>query len=178
MRSTIDVCNVCGDRGVNADTGCSCDPPARVSPMPTTELRVLFCGHAQYVEPHAPTARCVVCHTPQHVRPLDECVHVYDTTTNGPRLLYPEKRRGVWVLHRTLRDYGRYLPSWTVSHVPTGAAVAKDIEKLEDAVRLLEALPVGFAPHAGFGPAAADACGRRRDAPAVKDAIERWTRGD
>ena len=173
--STIDVCNVCGDRGVNSETGCSCDPEPARAPGPPMELRVLSCGHAQYVDLPAPFAvRCLVCHTQHTVYPLSECIRIFDTNTNGDRLLRPDARRGVWALHRTLRPEGRFDKSWTISHVPTGAALEKSIETRERAVALLASLPEDFAPHAGFGPAGAAATGRRRNADEIKALLERW----
>lgn len=101
-------------------------------------------------------------------------IKVFDTSTEGEREVDAYSVRGVWAVHRTLHLEGRLsTDNYTVTHVPTGAAIVKQVG-LDDAQQLADRLPLEFAANAGFGRAAVLAAGNRKDALEVQAVLARW----
>lgn len=62
--------------------------------------------------------------------------------------------RGVWAAHLDIHHGNVLGPRWTVTHVPTGGSLRKDMT-LEQAEALLAKLPETFAAECVYGPAGA-----------------------
>ena len=80
-------------------------------------------------------------------------ITIYSMT---PRLDVPahcdEKHvRGVWAAHLDVHDGVLMGPRWTVTHVPTGGSLRKDMTQAQ-AEALLAKLPETFAAECAYGP--------------------------